>query len=160
MSEVNVIIQVAAKKSTRNAINGLEFRRFNRFLLETDEIIFTAKKQEKVISPHHHPLFISLTVANFLVKRILVDIGSSTNIVFLTVSNDLGSEEDSLTRNITPIVVSSGEVKHTTGEVSLPVYAEGINTTKFLVVDWKSSYNMIHGRPWIHDIGTVPSTLF
>ena len=152
---------MAAKKSTRNAKNGLEFRRSNRLLLETDEIIFTAKKQEKVISPHHHhPLFISLTVANCLVKLILVDIGSSTNIVFLTAFNDLGLEEDSLTRNITPIVGSSGEVKHTTGEVTLPVYAEGINTTKFLVVDWKSSYNMILGRPSIHDMGAVPSRLF
>ncbi|KAF3497113.1 hypothetical protein DY000_02053028 [Brassica cretica] len=109
VSEVNGIIQVAAKKSTRNAKNGLEFRRSNRLLLETDEIIFTAKKQEKVISPHHHPLFISLTVANCLVKLILVDIGSSTNIVFLTAFNDMGLEEDSLTRNITPIVGSSGE---------------------------------------------------
>ncbi|KAF3574058.1 hypothetical protein F2Q69_00059471 [Brassica cretica] len=31
--------------------------------------------------------------------------------------------------------------------------------TKFLVVDCTSTYNMILGRPWIHDMGTVPSTL-
>ena len=32
-------------------------------------------------------------------------------------------------------------------------------STKFLVVDCDSSYNMILGRPWIHGMGAVPSTL-
>ena len=32
-------------------------------------------------------------------------------------------------------------------------------STKFLVVDCDSSYNMILGRPWIHRMGAVPSTL-
>ena len=53
----------------------------------------------------------------------------------------------------------SGEVKQTAGEVVLPVYAEGINmSTKFLLIDCQSSYNMILGRPSIHDMGAVPST--
>ncbi|XP_056850766.1 uncharacterized protein LOC130500083 [Raphanus sativus] len=54
----------------------------------------------------------------------------------------------------------SGEVKQTLGEVLLPAYAEGINqATKFLVVDCPSSYNVMLGRPWVHDMGAVPSTL-
>ncbi|XP_048613309.1 uncharacterized protein LOC125587173 [Brassica napus] len=54
----------------------------------------------------------------------------------------------------------SGEAKQTVGEITLPVYAEGINmSTKFLVVDCDSSYNMILGRPWIHGMGAVPLTL-
>ena len=32
-------------------------------------------------------------------------------------------------------------------------------STKFLLVDCDSSYNMILGRPWIHGMGAVPSTL-
>ena len=40
------------------------------------------------------------------------------------------------------------------------MYAEGINmSNKFLVVDCESSYNMILGRPWIHGMGAIPSTL-
>ena len=69
-------------------------------------------------------------------------------------------EESALTRKITPLIVFSGEVKQTAREVTLPVYAEGINMyTKFLVVDCQSAYNMILGRPWIHNVGAVPSTL-
>ena len=125
--------------------------------LGTDEINFTAKEQEKVITPHHDTLVISLTVANCLVKRILVDNGSSSNIIFQAAYKDLGLEESALTRRITPLIGFSGEVKQTTGEVTLPVYAEGINM--FLVVDCDSFYNMILGRPWIHGMGDVPSTL-
>lgn len=37
----------------------------------------------------------------------------------------------------TPFVGLSGEVKHTTGEITLFIYVEGINmSTKFLVVDY------------------------
>ncbi|XP_056843217.1 uncharacterized protein LOC130495743 [Raphanus sativus] len=97
---------------------------------------------------------------NCLVKRILVDNGSSSNIIFHSAFADLGLEPTALTRKATPLVGFSGEVKQTFGEVLLPVYAEGVNqATKFLVVDCPSSYNVILGRPWIHDMGVVPSTL-
>ena len=89
-----------------------------------------------------------------------MDSGSSSNIIFHSVYTDLGLEPKALTRKATPLVGFSGEVKQTLGEVLLPVYAEGINqATKFLVVDCPSSYNVILGRPWIHDMGVVPSTL-
>ncbi|XP_048619939.1 uncharacterized protein LOC125590418 [Brassica napus] len=102
----------------------------------------------------------SLTVENCLVKRILVDNGSSGNIIFQAAYKDLGLEESALTRRITPLIGFSGEVKQTAREVTLPVYTKGINmSTKFLIVDCDSSYNMILGRPWIHGMGAVPSTL-
>ncbi|XP_048613372.1 uncharacterized protein LOC125587210 [Brassica napus] len=144
----------AAKKSTWNAKHDLEEAKPKRLLLGTDEIRFTAKEQEKVLTPHHDSLVISLTVANCLVKRILLDNGSSDNIIFQAAYKDLGLEESALTRRITPLIGFSGEVKQTAGEVTLPVYAEGVNmSTKFLVVDCDSSYNMILQRPWIDGPG-------
>lgn len=89
-----------------------------------------------------------------------MDSGSSSNIIFHSAYTDLGLEPKALTRKATPLVGFSGEVKQTLGEVLLLVYAEGINqATKFLVVDCLSSYNVILGTPWIHDMGVVPSTL-
>ncbi|XP_056843194.1 uncharacterized protein LOC130495723 [Raphanus sativus] len=140
--------------------NGQEAEGPKRLLLGTDEISFTVKEQEKVLTPHHDALAISLTIANCLVKRILVDNGSSINIIFQSAYADLGLEPKVLTRKATPLIGFSGEVKQSLGEVLLPVYAEGINqATKFLVVDCPSSYNVILGRPWIHDMGAIPSTL-
>lgn len=40
------------------------------------------------------------------------------------------------------------------------MYADGVNKQRqFSVVDYTSSYNMIIDRPWIHDMGAIPSTL-
>ena len=110
------------------------------------------------MAPHHDAMVISLTVANCVVKRKLADNGSSSNIIFQTAYDDLGLEENALTRKVTPLIGFSGEVKQTTREVILQVYTDNM-ATKFLVVDCTSTYNMILGRPWIHDMGTVPSTL-
>ncbi|XP_048619995.1 uncharacterized protein LOC125590464 [Brassica napus] len=123
-SEISGISHAAAKKSTRNAKLGLETSKSKRLLLGTDEISFTAKKQEKVLAPHHDAQVVSLTVANCLVRRILVDNGSSSNIIFQTAYQVLGLDEIALTRKTTPLVGFSGEVKQTAGEVVLPVYAE------------------------------------
>ena len=148
-SEFSGISYTAAKKSTWNAKHFLEAAKPKRLLLGSDEISFTAKEQEKVLTPHHDAL-----------KSILVDNGSSGNVIFQAAYKDLGLEEGPLTRRITPLIGFSREVKQTAGEVTLPVYTKGINMlTKFLVVDCDSSYNMILGQPWIQAMGVVPSTL-
>uniref|UniRef100_A0A0D3BFG3 Retrotransposon gag domain-containing protein n=1 Tax=Brassica oleracea var. oleracea TaxID=109376 RepID=A0A0D3BFG3_BRAOL len=148
-SEISGISHAAAKKSTRNAKYGLETAQPKRLLLGTDEISFTAKEQERILAPHHDALVVSLTVANCLVKRILIDNGSSSNIIFLTAYQDLGLEENTLTRKVTPLIGFSGEVKQTAVEITLPVYAEGINlSTKFLVVDCHSAYTNASPKPW------------
>ncbi|XP_056851602.1 uncharacterized protein LOC130500683 [Raphanus sativus] len=159
-SEVSGISSAAAKKSTRNARNGQDVEGPRRLLLGIDEISFTAREQEKVLAPHHDALVISLTIANCLVKWILVDNGSSSNIIFYSAFADLCLEPTALTRKATPPRRLQWRSQTNLGEVLLPVYAEGVNqATKFLVVDCPLSYNVILGRPWIHDMGAVPSTL-
>ncbi|KAL0742224.1 hypothetical protein Bca4012_083737 [Brassica carinata] len=96
-SEVSGVSHAAAKRSTRNAKQGLESTQSMRLLLGTDEISFTAKEKERILVPHHDAVVISLTVPNCLVKRILVDNGSSSNIIFQTAYQDLGLEESALT---------------------------------------------------------------
>ena len=120
-SEISGISHAAAKKNTRNARYSQETTKPKRLLLGTDEISFTAKEQEQVLAPHHNALVISLTVANCLVKRILVGNGSSSNIIYQAAYQDLGLEESALTRKATPLVGFSGEVKQTAREITLPV---------------------------------------
>nr|XP_016499141.1 PREDICTED: uncharacterized protein LOC107817784 [Nicotiana tabacum] len=48
----------------------------------------------------------------------------------------------------------------TKGEVTLATFVEGVvKDTKFQVVEMEMAYNMIFGRPWIHEMDVVPSTL-
>ncbi|XP_048619911.1 uncharacterized protein LOC125590395 [Brassica napus] len=109
-SEISGISHAAVKKSTWNAKHGLEAAKPKRLLLGTNEISFTAKEQEKVLTPHHDTMFISLSVAKCLVKMIMVDNGSSSNIIFQATYKDLGLDEGALTRRTTPLIGFSGEV--------------------------------------------------
>ncbi|KAF3484664.1 hypothetical protein F2Q69_00053266 [Brassica cretica] len=108
-SEVSGVSHAAAKKSTRNAKHGLETAQPKCLLLGTDEISFTAKEKEKILALNHDALVVSLTIANCLVKRILADNGSSSNIIFLTAYQDLGLEENTLTCKVTPLIGFSGK---------------------------------------------------
>ncbi|XP_013739734.1 uncharacterized protein LOC106442618 [Brassica napus] len=108
-SKISGISHADTKKSTKNAKHGLEAAKPKRLLLGTDEISFTAKEQEKVLTLHHDALVISLNVANCLVKRILVDNGSSDNSIFQAAYKDLGLEESALTRMITSLIEGSAE---------------------------------------------------
>ncbi|XP_019239661.1 PREDICTED: uncharacterized protein LOC109219642 [Nicotiana attenuata] len=48
----------------------------------------------------------------------------------------------------------------TKGEIILTAFAEGVvKDMKYQVIDMNMAYNMILGRPWIHEIDVVPSTL-
>ncbi|XP_059277809.1 uncharacterized protein LOC132031990 [Lycium ferocissimum] len=52
------------------------------------------------------------------------------------------------------------QVKQQKGEIILPVNAAGtIRQTKFNIIDGVMRYNALLGRPWIHDMRVVPSTL-
>ncbi|XP_074377797.1 uncharacterized protein LOC141719326 [Apium graveolens] len=62
-------------------------------------------------------------------------------------------------KSTTTLVGFSGEKKRTIGEITLPTYAQGVNLLeKFLIIDGDLTYNIIIGRPWIHDLKVVPST--
>ncbi|XP_031269851.1 uncharacterized protein LOC116128280 [Pistacia vera] len=110
-------------------------------------------------APHHDALVISLQVANVLVKKVFVDGGSSANILFLEAVKAMGLEEVNINRRSTLLVGFSSEQKYTIGEIILPIYVGGVNKQIIvLVIDCPSPYNIILGRPWIHDMRAVPFT--
>ena len=93
-------------------------------------------------------MVISLCVANFLIKQILIDNGSSTNVLFLSAFREMDLKDSDLTKRSISMVGFSGESKNTMAEITLPVYAERvIKSTKFLVFDCPFAYNIILGRP-------------
>ena len=53
----------------------------------------------------------------------------------------------------------SGEKNYTIGEITLSVYAGGVNlSVTFMVLDIPLAYNVILERSWIHNMRDVPST--
>ncbi|KAJ9561324.1 hypothetical protein OSB04_006484 [Centaurea solstitialis] len=65
----------------------------------------------------------------------------------------MGIDRSNIVRRTTTLIGFNGDMTITLGEITLPVFAKGINKqTKFNVIDCQSAYNAILGRPWIHDM--------
>ncbi|XP_074283143.1 uncharacterized protein LOC141607687 [Silene latifolia] len=93
------------------------------------------------------------------VRRILIDGGSSVNLIMLDVLKAMKINENQITKKSSVLVGFRGEIRNTLGEIYLPTYAEGVASyERFGVLDCLSSYNVILGRPWIHNVKAVPST--
>ena len=99
-------------------------------------------------------------INGFLVKRVMIDQGSGANIIYLDLFKRLGLKNQDLTKYDSPLVSFDGRVVIPQGQIFLPVSMEGKEVTAtFIVVNSFSPYTAILGRPWIHAMGAIPSTL-
>uniref|UniRef100_A0A2N9I3J5 Uncharacterized protein n=1 Tax=Fagus sylvatica TaxID=28930 RepID=A0A2N9I3J5_FAGSY len=126
----------------------------------TEEIIFTDRDLEGVQLPHSDALVVTMQIGDFKVKRILIDPGSSAEIMYDSLFKGLGLEHKDLDRKVDPLYGFSGESVMPVGRVTVKVHAGTISTpTDFWVLNSYSPYNAILGRPWLHKMKAVPSTL-
>uniref|UniRef100_A0A2N9H312 Uncharacterized protein n=1 Tax=Fagus sylvatica TaxID=28930 RepID=A0A2N9H312_FAGSY len=126
----------------------------------TEQIIFTNQDLEGVQVPHSDALVVTLRIGEFDVKRILIDPGSSVEIMYESLFKGLGLEKKDLSLVEGPLSGFSGETVVPTGKVTINVKAGTVSTpTDFFVLNAFSPYNAILGRPWLHRMGAVPSTL-
>ncbi|XP_070032922.1 uncharacterized protein [Nicotiana tomentosiformis] len=123
-----------------------------------DDITFMEEDEDGFLLPYNDALVISLNVLDSKIKYVLVDPGSSANIIQWRVL-----EQAKLIESIIPAIklftgFNLASVT-TRGEVLLPTNAEGVmKTTLFKVVEGDMGYNIILGRPWLYEMKVVPST--
>ncbi|KAJ8434815.1 hypothetical protein Cgig2_033537 [Carnegiea gigantea] len=113
-------------------------------------MIFNGREGEHFSSPHNDPLVVELKVANALLRRILIDTGSSINIFtwdYLKRLKHLGRE---IVPPVHPILGFGGQEVSPTGVLYLPLWFGDKSTmwnleVDFLVVDVLTAYNAILG---------------
>ena len=99
-------------------------------------------------------------IGDFSVKRILIDPGSSVEIMYDSLFQGLGLDQEDLDRKGDPLYEFIGESVMPAGRVTIKVHAGTISSlTEFWVLNSYSPYNAILGRPWLHKMRAVPSTL-
>ncbi|GAV88792.1 hypothetical protein CFOL_v3_32213, partial [Cephalotus follicularis] len=119
---------------------------------DEEVITFSEADYEGVRLPHDDPVVVTLLVELFTMKRILIDSGSSADILYKHVFDQLRIPADQLNPVKTPLVGFTGETIHPLGSINLSVVAgtaprqTQVEMT-FLVVDTPSPYNAIVGRP-------------
>ncbi|XP_057252269.1 uncharacterized protein LOC130592118 [Beta vulgaris subsp. vulgaris] len=152
----------ASLKEFRHQVNFNESMKW-RHPPAMPAMTFTLKDAEHVVFPHDDPLVVTLRISNCLVHRILVDGGSSANILYLSTFEKLMIGREYLKPVRYPVIGFTGASVTPEGLVSLPVRIGDGNEvrdimTEFLVVDVPGAYNAIVGRPLIHDVQGVVST--
>ena len=124
---------------------------------------FNEEDTKGVKQSHNDPLVIMLTIEGFNTKRILVDNGSSVDIIYLPAFQQLKLDPGRLRPFDSPLVSFSGDRVYPKGIVTLTVtvgtYLKQLTRQlDFLVVNCPSSYDVIIGRPTLNCWKSATST--
>ena len=93
-------------------------------------------------------------------KRDMIDQGSVTEIIYPDLYKGLGLKPENLMTYSSPLVSFEGKMVVPKGQIRLPVQVgTDVVEVDFIVVDVFSPYTAIIGRPWLHTLGAVSSTL-
>ena len=115
---------------------------------------------EGITQPRNDALVVTASINGFIVKRVLVDQGSGAEVMYLDLFRGLGLKNEDLSKYETPLVRFDGRMVVLEGQISLPVNMEGKEVmVTFIMINLFSLYTAILGRPWIHAMGVVLSTL-
>ncbi|KAG7564126.1 Cytochrome P450 superfamily [Arabidopsis suecica] len=164
--KINVII--GGSKLCRDTINAIKKHRRNALFkanlgeemdFQGASISFDREETCHLERPHDDALVITLDVANFEVSRILIDTGSSVDLIFLGTLERMGISRADIVGPPSPLVAFTSESAMSLGTIKLPVLAKNVSKiVDFVVFDKPAAYNIILGTPWIYQMKAVPST--
>ena len=124
--------------------------------------LFTDEEAERIHHPHGDAIVITLLIADYINRRVLVDNGSSTDILYYPTFQQMRLGRNLLHPARSPLIGFGGMKVQPLGTVTLPVvvgsYPQQITKLiNFLVMDCSSSYNAIIGRPTLNSWKAVTS---
>ena len=125
-------------------------------------ITFSDSDMEGYQHPYDDPLVIRVVVANKMVHRVLVDNGSSTDIIFASAFDKIGIGREKQEPVNAHLRGFSGERVLPLGSIQL-VFTLGdppcqaTTAIRFLIVDVLSASNILLGRPSLNSIRVIPS---
>ena len=128
-------------------------------------MFFSEEDAKEVKQPHDDPLVIMLMIEGFNTRRILVDNGSSADIIYLSAFQQLKLDPRRMRPFDSSFVSFSGDRVYPKGIMTLTVIVEThlrqlTCQLDFLVMDCPSSYNIIIGRLTLNYWKAATSTYY
>ena len=156
----------SARKAHLRSIRSVEIgeiQAVSKFPRLDTSITFSDSDLEGCQHPHDDPLVLRAVVANKTVHRVLVDNGSSADIIFASAFDKMGIRREKLEPVNTHLRGFSGEKVLPLGSIQLVLTlgeppCQATTTARFLIVDAPSAYNMLLGRRSLNAIKAIPST--
>ena len=105
-------------------------------------------------------MVVTLRIGRYDVKRVMIDQGNVVEIMYPDLYKGLGLKSKNLTTYSSPLVSFEGKMVVPKGQIRLPTQVgTDVVEVDFIVVDAFSPYMAIMGRPWLHTLGAISSTL-
>ena len=121
---------------------------------------FLGADKQGTIQPHDDALVVTLRIGGYDVKRFMVNQRSVVEIMYPDLYRELGLKLEDLATYSLPLVSFEGKMVVPKGQIRLPVQAgTDVIEVDFIVVDAFSPYTTIMGKPWLHSLDAVSSTL-
>ncbi|KAL2347420.1 hypothetical protein Fmac_001420 [Flemingia macrophylla] len=109
---------------------------------------------------HNKPLHISIKCKEYLIAKVLIDNGSSLNVMPKYTLEQVSIEGVQMCPSNTIVRAFDGSKREVVWEINLPIQiGRTIFNVEFQVMDITPAYSCLLGRPWIHDAKAIPSTL-
>ena len=143
-------------------VEGLESEALSKRFSVSDQPIIGFSKDDKLgtIQPHDDALVMTVQIAGYDVRRVMIDQGSGVEIMYPDLFKGLGLKPEDLDRYDSPLIGFDGSSTILKGRIRLPVLTgDRMVSMDFIVVDVFSPYTAILARPWLHAMGAVASSL-
>ncbi|RWW40120.1 hypothetical protein BHE74_00054485 [Ensete ventricosum] len=132
-------------------------------LLHHEDLDVTFRSEGEEHSSHDDVLMISIRMANAYVKRVMIDTGSSTDILYFDAFQRLGLTDRDLAPLTSTLTRFTGDSVSPMGATMIPITFGGEPKSKtllvsFMVAKLPSAYNAIIGRPTLNRLRAVVST--
>jgi len=123
-------------------------------------VTFGLEDMRLLQAPHNDPLVVQLKIKTAMVQQILIDTGSSVDIIMFKCFRKLQHSEKDLEAVGMPLVGFGVHTTYPVGMKKLPVRIGKKDNSRtvdvnFLVVDIPMAYNVILGRPTLSAIKAV-----
>lgn len=123
-------------------------------------LAFTDEEMPPKGREHNMAFHISIKCVDVTLSRVLVDTGSSLNVLPKVTLAQLRVEGTQMRASALVVKAFDGSKRMVIGEVDLPILiGPQVFQITFQVMEIMPAYSCLLGRPWIHASGAVTSTL-
>ena len=151
------LLHAATVRSQINTIPALDSSRAVQPI--DDPLSIPPINPSRVITLHRDALVLTLCINDFIVHRVLVDLGSTANLLQLPAFRQMNISLDRMSSAGRILSGFNGATIVTMGDITLPVKAGPmVQQVLFSVVEDLGPYNVIVDQTWLHAKKVVPST--
>ncbi|RDX78035.1 hypothetical protein CR513_41753, partial [Mucuna pruriens] len=159
-SHQNLLLKVLKEAHVATHITVERFGGIVSNLTSNGQLTFSDEEIPIEGRQHNQPLHIAVKCGDYMITKVLINNGSSLNVLPKGTLDKLNSIHTQLKASLVVVGAFDGSRRDVMGEVTLPIYiGPTLFNITFQVMDIRPAYSCLLGRPWIHKAEVVPSSL-